>query len=407
MSFSQFQLDSRLQQGVESMGFVQPTPIQTATIPIAMEGRDLLGSAETGTGKTAAFMLPALQDTLGQKLGKHIVRTLVLVPTRELALQLADQGAQLSQHTPLRVGAVFGGVGLGPQENMLRRGVDALVATPGRLLDHMALGNVRFSSLQVLVLDEADRMLDIGFLPDLRRIVRQLPRKRQTMLFSATLPPAIMRLATEVTQDPARIQVETSIAPQEIAQTVFPVPELQKVEALRELLKEEEMSSVLVFARTKRRADRLAAQLQRCNIRAAVIHGDRSQGQRIAALEGFRAGRSRVLVATDIAARGIDVEGISHVVNYDVPMQPEDYVHRIGRTGRAHAVGNAYTLMSYLDEEMVYKIETVLQHRIERRHLEGIGYEPVERSHRKPALAFGSIRRRSRTGSRRRCTHIA
>lgn len=390
MSFTDFGLDPRLEQGVRSLGFDQPTPIQAEGIPIALQGRDILGSAETGTGKTAAYLLPTFQKLLASHGRGHELQALVLVPTRELALQVAQQGEQLSSHTGLRVGAIYGGVGLGNQERALGRGLDVVIATPGRLLDHAARKNVRFTSLQVLVLDEADRMLDIGFLPDLRRIVHLLPRERQTMLFSATLVPSILSLASEVTRKPARIQVETTATPQEITQTVFPVPEHLKTHALHQLLKEEDMDSVLIFARTKHRADRVARQLQRANIRADVIHGDRSQGQRIAALEAFRRGKSRVLVATDIAARGIDVEGISHVVNYDVPMQPEDYVHRIGRTGRAHAVGNAYTLMTQLDEEMVYRIEGILNQKIQRRHLEGIDYGAL------PAYPSPSTRARSR-----------
>ncbi|MCL5952576.1 MAG: DEAD/DEAH box helicase, partial [Chloroflexi bacterium] len=304
----------------------------------------------------------------------HPTRALVLVPTRELALQVAEQAKQLSRHTELRVTAIYGGVTIGPQMAALRRGADIVIATPGRLLDLAERGALSFTALRVCVLDEADRMLDVGFLPDLRRIMRLLPRDRQTLLFSATLTSPILALATQVTRNPVRIQKETAAAPREIAQTLFPVPEHLKQKLLQELLGAEEMDSVLVFARTKHRADRVARQLQRANIQATVIHGDRSQSQRIQALESFRSKRTRVLVATDIAARGIDVEGISHVINYDVPMEPEAYVHRIGRTGRAHATGSAYTLVAPVDEGMVRRIEAVLRHRIERRRLEGIDY---------------------------------
>ncbi len=373
-------LDPRLQKGIGQLGFSQPTPIQSATIPTALTGRDILGSAETGTGKTAAFLLPILQKLLAFHKATRAVRALIVVPTRELALQVAEQAEQLSAHTPLRVAAIYGGVAMGNQEKALRQGAEIIVATPGRLLDHVERKNISFASLQVLVLDEADRMLDVGFLPDIRRIVRLLPRERQTMLFSATLPQAILNLAREVTRDAAHVEVQKTITPDAIAQTVFPVPEHLKAQVLQQLLREEEMDSVLIFARTKHRADRLAKQLERANIRARVIHGDRSQSQRIAALEAFRRGHSRVLVATDIAARGIDVEGISHVVNYDVPMQPEDYVHRIGRTGRMQAVGKAYTLVTPVDEGMVRRIEAVLKQKIERRKLDGIDY-------RTPALA--------------------
>jgi len=374
MSFSSFGLDPRLQEGVRSLSFTQPTPVQSATIPAALTGQDILGSAETGTGKTAAYLLPALHRLLALPAHGHAPRLLILVPTRELALQVAEQAKPLSARTDLRIAAIYGGVAMGNQTNALRRGVDIVIATPGRLLDHLARKHIAFTSLQILVLDEADRMLDIGFLPDIRRIIATLPRERQTMLFSATLVPAIMQLAAQITRNAARIQVETTTTPPAITQTLFPVPEHLKAQVLQQLLREEAMESVLIFARTKHRADRVARQLQRADIPASVIHGDRSQGQRIAALEDFRRGKSRVLVATDIAARGIDVEGISHVVNYDVPMQPEDYVHRIGRTGRAQAPGCAYTLVTPADEAIVRRIEMVLQKKIQRRRLDGIDY---------------------------------
>jgi ATP-dependent RNA helicase RhlE len=372
MSFTSFGLDARLQAGVQSLGFTQPTPVQAATIPAAMRGQDILGSAETGTGKTAAYLLPVLQRLLSGRRQPRAARALVVVPTRELALQVAEQAEQLSASTPLRIAAVFGGLGMVSQTSALQRGVDIVVATPGRLLDHLERRNVEFNALEVLVLDEADRMLDIGFLPDIRRIIARLPRERQTMLFSATLVPAIVQLAAQITRNAARIRVETASTPPAITQTLFTVPEHLKSRALQQLLHEENMDSVLVFARTKHRADRLVQQLQRANIRAGVIHGDRSQGQRVAALEDFREGRSRVLVATDIAARGIDVEGISHVVNYDVPMQAEDYVHRIGRTGRMQATGYAFTLVTAMDDDIVRQIEKILQKKLERRQLEGI-----------------------------------
>ncbi len=372
MSFSSFMLDPRLQTGVRALGFTQTTPIQAATIPVALTGQDVLGSAETGTGKTAAYLLPVLQKLLAAR--AHTPRALILVPTRELALQVAEHAEQLSAQTNMRVVAIFGGVAMGAQTNALRRGADIVIATPGRLLDHAARKNISFAALQILVLDEADRMLDVGFLPDIRRIVALLPRERQTLLFSATLTPPILSLAAQVTRQAARVQVEKTVTPEAIAQTLFPVPEHLKAQVLQQLLREEAMASVLIFARTKHRADRVARQLQRANIRAGVIHGDRSQSQRIAALEDFRRGKSRVLVATDIAARGIDVEGISHVVNYDVPMQPEDYVHRIGRTGRAQASGRAYTLVTPTDETIVRRIEMTLCHKIERRRLESIDY---------------------------------
>lgn len=372
MSFVDFGLDARLQKSVDAMGFEQATPIQLATIPVALTGQDILGSAETGTGKTAAYLIPAIQKLLAQGTPVHKLRVLVLVPTRELALQVADQALALVKHTDLRVAAIYGGVGMVNQEQALKRRTDIVIATPGRLQDHMNRGYVSFKDLQMLVLDEADRMLDVGFLPAIRKIARELPRERQTMLFSATLVPSILSLASEVTHKPARIAVETTATPQAIEQTLFTVPEHQKTEALQKLLADQEMESVLVFARTKHRADKIVKHLKKANIRADVIHGNRSQSQRVAALEAFRRGKARVLVATDIAARGIDVEGISHVVNYDVPMQAEDYVHRIGRTGRAQAVGSAYTLVTPLDELQVKKIERVLNQKLPRQRIEGI-----------------------------------
>jgi len=399
MEFNEFNLDPRLQQNLQAMGFEQPTPIQSATISHALEGRDILGSAETGTGKTAAFLLPLLQKLItSPSTGQP--RALVLLPTRELALQVAEHATQLSRGLNLHIAVIYGGVRSRPQEEALKRGVDVVLATPGRLLDHAGRRNISFTSLQVLVLDEGDRMMDIGFLPDIRRIVRLLPRDRQTMLFSATLGP-IVDLARELTRDPVRVEVEQTVTPDAISQAVYSVPEHLKFKLLQRLLEDESLDSVLVFARTKLRADRLVSELERANISAAVIHGNCSQGERVAALEAFRRGRTRVLVATDIAARGIDVEGISHVINYDVPMHPEDYVHRVGRTGRAQAVGQAYTLVTPVDYLMVQRIERLLRRKIERRVVDGLDYAApaahiptaeeirryVEANRRKPAVA--------------------
>jgi ATP-dependent RNA helicase RhlE len=377
MQFNNFDLDPRLQRNLQAIGFELPTPIQSAAIPPALEGRDILGSAETGTGKTAAFLLPLLQKLIESPRPRH-PRALILLPTRELALQVAEQAKHLSRHLPIQIAVIYGGVSLQPQEQALKRGVDIVVATPGRLLDHIERRNLVFSSLQLFVLDEADRMLDIGFLPDIRRIARLLPRDRQTMLFSATLQP-VVDLAREVTRKPVRVEVEKTVTPEAISQALYPVPEHLKFKLLQHLLEDKSMDSVLIFARTKRRADRVARSLQRAQISAAVIHGNRSQNQRVAALETFRQGQTRVLVATDIAARGIDVEGISHVVNYDVPMQPEDYIHRIGRTGRAQAIGQAYTLATPLDAKMIQRIEAILKQKIERRTIAGLDYDaPAE-----------------------------
>lgn len=372
MQFKDFNLDSRLQRNLQAMGFEQPTPIQSATIQHALDGRDILGSAETGTGKTAAFLLPLLQELIHSK-RTHNPRALVLTPTRELAIQVSDHARQLSQGLQVRIATIYGGVGIGPQTEMLKRGVDLVVATPGRLLDHAGKRNVEFDSLKIFVLDEGDRMLDIGFLPDIRRIARLLPRDRQTMLFSATLQ-AIVDLAREVTKDAIRVEVEKTVTPDAISQVLYPVPEHLKYDLLNRLLKDKGLDSVLLFTRTKHRADRIVKKLRQENVSASVIHGNRSQRQRIDALEGFRQGRTRVLVATDIAARGIDVEGISHVVNYDVPMQPEDYVHRIGRTGRAESIGCAYTFVTPTDINMIQRIERILKKKIQRQMVDGLDY---------------------------------
>jgi ATP-dependent RNA helicase RhlE len=372
MYFKDFELEPRLQRNLQAMGFERPMPIQSAAIPPALKGHDILGSAETGTGKTAAFLLPLLQKLITLPRSHH-PRALILVPTRELALQVADQARQLSHGLSLRVGTIYGGVGIGPQEQALRQGVDMVIATPGRLLDHITRRNITLTTLNVLVLDEADRMLDNGFWPDIRRIVRLLPRERQTLLFSATLQP-MMKLAGEVTRRPVRVEVEKTVAPEAITQVLYPVPEHLKFKLLEHLLEDDSLESVLIFARTKHRADRVVRHLQRAQISAGVIHGNRSQNQRVAALEAFRHGHTRVLVATDIAARGIDVDGISHVVNYDVPMQPEDYVHRIGRTGRAEAVGQAYTLVTPLDAPIIQRIEKVLKQQLKRHKVAGLDY---------------------------------
>ncbi|MGI0067583.1 MAG: DEAD/DEAH box helicase, partial [Thermoplasmata archaeon] len=311
------------------MGYRVPTPIQQGAIPPAVLGRDIIGAAQTGTGKTAAFLLPILERLLEQPPGR--IHALVLTPTRELALQAEGFLKKLAGHTHLRGIAVYGGVGMLDQQRALRGGAEIVVATPGRLLDHMGRGYVRFESLRILVLDEADRMLDMGFLPDVRRILSRLPRDRQTMLFSATMPPEVVRLSKDFLRDPRMVQVaETTVAAVGVSHLALPVPAQRKTELLCELLRDEMMSSVLVFVRTKHRADHLARQLERAGVNAAVIHGNRSQSQRVHALEGFRAGRFRVMVCTDIAARGIDVKDVSHVVNFDVPHEPETYVHRVG-----------------------------------------------------------------------------
>jgi ATP-dependent RNA helicase RhlE len=356
------------------MGYHSATPIQSQAIPEAVLGRDLVATAQTGTGKTAAFLLPILERTLDLPPGR--IYALVLTPTRELALQAEAFLKKLGHYTQRRGAAVYGGVGMEPQARALQGGAEIIVATPGRLLDHMNRGYVDFGPLRILVLDEADRMLDMGFIPDVRRILSGLPRERQTMLFSATMPPEIVALSREFLRDPRMVHVDsTTVAAVGVAHLALPVPAHLKASLLRELLQDETMSSVLVFTRTKHRADRLARQLQQWGIPVTVIHGNRSQSQRIRALEGFRGGQHRVLVATDIAARGIDVEGVSHVVNYDVPQEAEVYIHRVGRTARAQRRGDAYTLVSPEEEADFDQIEKLLGFEIQRARIPDFRYD--------------------------------
>jgi ATP-dependent RNA helicase RhlE len=341
------------------MGYHEPTPIQSGTIPHAVEGRDLIGTAQTGTGKTAAFLLPILERLLQRPRGR--IYALVLTPTRELALQAEGFLHRLGRHTRLRGAAVYGGVGMADQERALRGGAEIIVATPGRLLDHMQRGYVDFRALEILVLDEADRMLDMGFLPDVRRVLGNLPRARQTMLFSATMPAGVVRLSHEFLHNPHIIRADApTVAAVGVSHHAISVSSERKTDVLVALLKDSQMSSVLVFVRTKHRADRVARQLEHSGISVTVIHGNRSQPQRVRALEGFRSGRFRVLVATDIAARGVDVEGVSDVVNYDVPHEAETYVHRVGRTARAQRRGDALTLVSRDENQDFARIERLL-----------------------------------------------
>jgi ATP-dependent RNA helicase RhlE len=355
-SFEELALHPTLKRGIQEMGYRSPTPIQRQAIPPALTGRDLIGTAQTGTGKTAAFLLPILERLMNGPRGR--IRALVLTPTRELAVQAESFLRMLGRHTGVRGAAVYGGVGMADQERALRGGAEVIVATPGRLLDHMSRGYVRFDAVEVTVLDEGDRMLDMGFLPDVRRILRELPRVRQTMLFSATMPPEIVRLAQEFLREPKTVQVgPTAAAAVGVSHLGLPVPASRKGALLRSLLEDQTMSSVLVFTRTKHRADRLGRDLQQARVSATVIHGDRSQAQRTRALEGFRTGQVRVLVATDLASRGIDVEGVSHVVNFDVPNEPDVYIHRVGRTARAERRGDAYTLVAPEEEDDFHRIE--------------------------------------------------
>jgi ATP-dependent RNA helicase RhlE len=366
MSFDTLELHPSLLRAVSALGFTATTPVQASAIPPARDGRDVLACAATGTGKTAAFLLPLMHRLLPGR--RRITRVLVLAPTRELAAQIDEQRVALGRYTDLGGAAIFGGVAMEPQVAALRRGAEILVATPGRLLDHMRYPYARLDAVEIVVLDEADRMLDMGFLPDVRRILYALgPATRQTMLFSATLPPDIVTLAREFLRDPARIDVERPAAPAAgVRHTAYPVAREQKIPLLLDLLRRPEVHNVLAFTRTKHRADRLAHALTRGGISADRIHGNRSQAQRTRALAAFKAGRLRVLVATDIAARGIDVTGLSHVVNFDVPDAPDSYIHRVGRTARAEAVGDAVTFVSPEEEAEFHSIERAVRRPIHR-----------------------------------------
>jgi ATP-dependent RNA helicase RhlE len=382
MSFASFGLDPRLEDAVRELGFEKPTPIQSDAIPHALAGRDLLACAATGSGKSAAFLLPLMQRLLPGPRGR--VRALVLAPTRELAAQIDAHRADLAGRAPLSGAAIFGGVGMGPQEQALRRGVDVVVATPGRLLDHLQNPYARLDAVEILVIDEADRMLDMGFLPDVKKILARLPARRQTMMFSATMPPEIARLSKEVLRDPVSIAVERQARPAHgVTQAVWPVAQDLKSHLLLALLERGELENALVFTRTKHRANRVAEWLGKRGVAVERIHGNRSQGQRTEALAGFKSGRYKVLVATDIAARGIDIEALPHVVNFDVPAQPEDYIHRVGRTARAEREGDAWTFVSPQEEGDLKAIERAVGRPIPRRKLDGFDYtsrtaEPLE-----------------------------
>ena len=365
MPFAKFKLHPDLLRGVRELGFTRATPIQEQAIPPALEGRDLLACAMTGSGKTAAFLLPILHRLMKKPRG--VTRALVITPTRELAAQIEEHLRELAVHTPLSGAAVFGGVGMGPQEHAFRSGVDVIIATPGRLLDHFKQPYASLSGLEVLVLDEADRMLDMGFLPDIRRVLKHLPARRQTLFFSATMPAPIQALSRELLRDPSSINLERKSAPAVgIRQAIYPVREELKPALFVELMRRGDVGSVIVFTRTKHRANRLADYLQGEGVPNAKIHGNRSQAQRTDALEGFKSGRYRCLVATDIVARGIDVEQLEHVVNFDVPHLPEDYIHRVGRTARADATGDAFTFVSPEEEQDLAAIERAVGKRLPR-----------------------------------------
>jgi ATP-dependent RNA helicase RhlE len=402
MSFSSFNLHPSLLKGVAGLGFTAPTPIQRDGIPPAMEGRDVLACAMTGSGKTAAFALPILNRLIGQKRG--VTRALVLAPTRELAAQIVDHFNDLGRHAGIKAAAVYGGVGMQPQERAFRTGVDIIVACPGRLLDHFQYPYARLAGLEILVLDEADRMLDMGFLPDIRRVLKHLPPVSQTLFFSATLPPPIRELSRQMLKNPVAINVERPSAPATgVEQAIYPVRQDMKSALLVELLKSHGIESAIVFTRTKHRANRLAQYLERHGVPCDKVHGNRSQQQRTQALAGFKSGRFRVLVATDIAARGIDVEGLSHVVNFDVPNVPEDYIHRVGRTARAGATGEALTFVSPDEMGDLRGIERAVGKTLPRRTLDGFDYQarPAEQLEIPLAERLAAMRAQ-RSGERER-----
>ncbi len=373
MPFKALGLHPLLVQATREMRYAEPTPIQGQAIPAILAGRDLLATAQTGTGKTAAFLLPILHQLLG--LPRGTTRALIVTPTRELAQQIDDVCLGLAYHTGLRVGLLVGGSPMGPQEKALRAGVEILLATPGRLLDHMRQNQARFDHLRTLVLDEADRMLDMGFLPDLERIIARLPAREQTLLFSATMPPVIARLAGKILRNPLAIHVGRRSAPAVgITQAAYPVAEHLKTALLRHLLRHTEMPSVLVFTRTKQSARRLARAIAADGFAVAELHSNLTQPQRNRAMEGFRRGDFQLLVATNIAARGLDVEHITHVISFDVPSVPDDYVHRIGRTARAEAEGDAFVLVSPAEEKSLMRIERQIGQRLPRVTLPDFDY---------------------------------
>ena len=370
-AFTKLGLSDALAYGVQQMGYVDPTPIQAQAIPVVLQGGDVIGSAQTCTGKTAAFALPIIQ-----RLGGHgKLRCLILEPTRELALQVEEAFQKFAKFTDLRVTIVYGGVGYGKQMEDLKRGMDILAATPGRLLDHLEQGNCSLADIDILVLDEVDRMLDMGFLPDVKRIVQKCPKARQTLFFTATLPPELEQLAGWALNNPVKVEIGRQRSPAEtVSHAFYPVVASQKFELLQLLLEQTDFKSVLIFSRTRMGADRIAQRLISKGHTVGVMHSDRSQRERIEALDGFKSGKFEVLVATDIAARGLDIAGVSHVINYDVPENAEDYVHRIGRTGRAQATGDAFTLVTEDDVRDARSIERYMGLTVERKKIEGFPY---------------------------------
>ena len=397
MPFSHLKLHPSLLKAIRELGFVRPTAIQAEAIPPALDGRDVIASAQTGSGKTAAFLLPIVHRLLDRP--RRTTKALVLAPTRELAAQILDDFNALAVHTPVTGAAVYGGVSMGPQEHAFRSGADVIIATPGRLMDHMRASYAGLKKIEHLVLDEADRMLDMGFLPEIRRILAQLPARRQTLFFSATMPAPIAALAGEMLRDPVSIAIQRQTAPAAgITQAVYPVPQELKSALIVHLLRNRTMTQALIFTRTKHRANRLADALVQAGIRSERIHGNRSQSQRTAALAGFKNGTYPVLVATDIAARGIDVDQLGHVVNFDVPQAPEDYIHRVGRTGRAEATGEAFTLVAPEEEQNLRDIEQAIRRRLPRVTVPDFDYAARPRARLEVPLAqrIAEIRARKR-----------
>jgi superfamily II DNA/RNA helicase len=408
--FDEFGLAPPVLQALADQGYVHPTPIQAQAIPVVLQGRDVMGAAQTGTGKTASFSLPIIQLLLAHantsaSPARHPVRALVLTPTRELADQVAENVKAYSRHTPLRATVVFGGVDMAPQTAALRSGVEIVIATPGRLLDHVQQKTLNLSQTQIFVMDEADRMLDMGFLPDLQRIINLLPKKRQNLMFSATFSPEIKKLAASFLNDPLLIEVARSNATAErVTQVVYKVDEEAKRDAVVHLLRGRDLKQVLVFSNTKIGASRLARELERQGIKAAPIHGDKTQNERMAALEAFKNGSIDVLVATDVAARGLDIAELPCVINYDLPYNAEDYVHRIGRTGRAGASGDAISLYSDKDLRFLTDIEKLIRQKLTPVTMEGFGGRPpraAERSERSDANPSSHRPDRERSGDLR------
>jgi ATP-dependent RNA helicase RhlE len=398
VSFQQFNLDSRLMTRIHRAGYTEPTPIQIRAIPPALAGQDLIGTAQTGTGKTAAFVLPLLQRLLPGP--RKCTRALIVTPTRELAEQIHDVIRALGAETGLRSATIYGGVGAGPQIKALHEGVEILVACPGRLLDHIEQRHANLSKVEVLVIDEADRMMDMGFLPDVKRILSHLPARRQTMLFSATFPPEIEQLAAKTLTHPQRVAIGLHAPVQTVTHALFPVPQHLKSALLLTLLRRTDTESVLIFTRTKHRAEKLTRQISLAGFRATSLHSNRTQGQRQTSLNGFKDGRFQIMVATDIAARGLDVEHISHVINFDMPDTADAYIHRIGRTGRMERTGDAFTLVTSEDGDLVRTLEKIMGKPLPRRTLDDFDYKAPP-----PPKSANDSRRPQHSGAARKPNH--